>query len=226
MSATDVTAVVFDMDGVLVESEHLWQITREALTRETGGTWRDEAQRTMMGMSTAEWTGYMHDALRVPMPPAEIAQAIIARLVAAYRERSPLIAGAREAVARVAARWPLAVASSSPRALIDEALRVAELASFFRVTVASEEVGRGKPSPDVYLEALRRLGAPPDRAVGVEDSTNGLLALDAAAMGVVAIPNAAFPPAPHALERAHVVLRSIAELDDDVVARASAARRR
>lgn len=221
-----VRVVVFDMDGVLVDSEQLWERTREELTRETGGTWRADAQRTMMGMSTVEWTTYMHDALGVPLPPEAIAGEVIARLVASYRARSPLIAGAREAVHRLAARWPLAVASSSPRALIDEALRLTELAGAFAVTVSSEEVARGKPAPDVYLEALRRLGGvAPGDAVGIEDSTNGIYALGGAGIAAVAVPNAAFPPAREALASAAIVLGAIGELDADVVVRASRVRR-
>ena len=211
-------AVVFDMDGVLVDSEELWDATREELTREIGGRWRADAQRTMMGMSTSEWTAYMHDVIGMPLAPARIAEEVVARLSARYREEPPVVAGAREAVLRLAERWPLAVASSSPRALIDVVLEVMDLTSSFRATVASEEVARGKPAPDVYLEALRRLDVAPASAVGVEDSQAGLLALRAAGMRAIAIPNRAFPPSAAALSTAHRVLGSIAELTCDLVA--------
>jgi HAD superfamily hydrolase (TIGR01509 family) len=166
----------------------------------------------MMGMSSIEWSRYMHDELGVPDPPEEISAEVVRRMEARYRERLPLIAGAVEAVERLAARWPLGLASSSNRPLIDTVLERSGLGRLFRVTVSSEEVPRGKPAPDVYLEAARRLGVPPDRCAAVEDSHNGIRSARAAGMRVVAIPNPSFPPDDEALAEADVVLRSLAEL--------------
>ena len=176
VSPVPVAAVVFDMDGVLIDSEQVWAAAREELARETGGRWAEDTQARMMGMSSPEWSRYMHDELGVPMEPAEISERSRGTAERRYREHLPLLPGAREAVERSAARSPLAVASSSNRPLIDLVLDLAGLARFFRVTVSSEEVARGKPAPDVYLEAARRLGVDPDSCTAVEDSTNGILA--------------------------------------------------
>ena len=205
-------AVIFDLDGVLVDSETVWDDARRELVERRGGTWRDDAQQAMMGMSSVEWSRYMRDELGVPMPPDAISVAVVANLEERYRERLPLIPGAREAVMRLAARWPLGLASSANRSIIELVLREAGLAECFEATVSSEEVARGKPAPDVYLEAARRLNSDPARCVAIEDSSNGLRAAAAAGMRVIAIPNGAFPPDPDALALAGVVLESIDEL--------------
>ena len=207
-----IVAVVFDLDGVIVDSEQVWDEVREAYVRETGGTYTDESARDMMGMSSPEWSRYMAEALRVPGTPEEINAAIVERMLARYGEAPPLLPGALEAVRRVGASVPLAIASSSNRELIDVVLRASGLAADFRATVSSEEVPRGKPWPDVYLEAARRLGVDPVRCGAVEDSHNGIRSAKAAGMRVVAVPNAHYPPDDEALELADVVVPSIDEL--------------
>jgi HAD superfamily hydrolase (TIGR01509 family) len=204
--------VVFDLDGVLVDSEQLWDAARRELVAEQGGTWRDDATHAMMGMSAPEWSRYVHEELGVDLQPAAISTAVVERLDRLYRERLPLLPGAREAVIAAAERWPLGLASSSNREIIDLVLELAELGACFDVTVSSEEVARGKPAPDVYLEAASRLGVPPTECAAVEDSTNGLRSAAAAGMTVVAIPNEEFPPAADALRLATVVIRSLDEL--------------
>ncbi len=212
-----IEAVVFDLDGVIVDSEHVWDDVRQELAEERGGRWHGEASRDMMGMSSVEWSRYMHDVIGLPEPPEEINAEVVRRLEAIYREELPLIPGAVEAVRRLAARRPLGLASSSNRELIDFVLEVSGLAPLFRATVSSEEVPRGKPAPDVYLEAARRLGVPGDRCVAVEDSENGIRSAKAAGMRVLAIPNPQFPPAADALAAADAVLASIAELTPEAV---------
>ena len=212
-----IDAVVFDLDGVLLDSEQLWDEAREELARDRGGRWHERAQRDMMGMSSREWSRYMHDVIGLREPPEEISAEVVRRMERRYRERLPLLPGAVEAVVRLAARWPLGLASSSNRPLIDLVLEVSELGRFFRATVSSEEVARGKPAPDVFLEAARRLDVAPERVAVVEDSENGILAGRAAGMRVVAIPNAHFPPGAEALAAADVVLASLDELTTDVV---------
>ncbi len=207
-----IEAVVFDLDGVIVDSEHVWDAAREALARERGGRWHEKAQQDMMGMSSVEWSCYMHERLGLKDPPEEISATVVRRLEATYREELPLIDGAKEAVAGLAERWPLGLASSSNRPVIDLVLDLSGLNRFFRATVSSEEVARGKPSPDVYLEAARRLGLDPKQTAAIEDSRNGILSARAAGMRVVAIPNRRFPPGEEALAEADVVLRSISEL--------------
>jgi HAD superfamily hydrolase (TIGR01509 family) len=210
-----VEAVVFDLDGVLVDSEHVWDDVREELARERGGRWHEGAQRDMMGMSSPEWSRYMHDVIGLEEPPDEISAEVVRRLAARYREKLPLIPGAREAVLRLAERWPLAVASSSNRPIIDLVLERSGLDSAFQATVSSEEVARGKPAPDVYLAAARRLGVPPARCAAVEDSHAGILSARAAGLRVLAIPNRRYPPDPDALAAADDVLSSLDDLTPD-----------
>ena len=212
-----IEAVVFDLDGVLLDSEQVWDEVREELVKERGGRWHEQAQTAMMGMSSVEWSRYMHDELDLPEPPEEISAEVVRRLDEVYRKRLPLIDGAREAVERLAARWPLALASSSNREVIDLVLDLSGLARFFRVTVSSEEVPRGKPAPDVYLEAARGLGVPPERCAAVEDSHNGIRSAKAAGMRVIAIPNQQYPPGEEALALADVTLGSLAELTPSIV---------
>jgi HAD superfamily hydrolase (TIGR01509 family) len=213
-----IEAVVFDLDGVLLDSEQVWDEVRDELVKERGGRWHDRAQTEMMGMSSIEWSRYMHDELGVPDPPREISADVVRRLEEVYRKRLPLIDGAHEAVERLAARWPLGLASSSNREVIDLVLDLSGLARFFRVTVSSEEVPRGKPEPDVYLEAARGLGVPPERCAAVEDSHNGIRSAKAAGMRVIAIPNQHYPPGEQALALADVTLSSLAELTPSIVA--------
>jgi HAD superfamily hydrolase (TIGR01509 family) len=211
-------AVVFDLDGVLVDSETAWDEARRDLVRERGGTWRPEATRAMMGMSSVEWSRYLRDELGVAMAPEAISEWVVADLERRYRERLPLFPGATEAVARVGERWPLGLASSANRPIIDLVLAESGMAARFTATVSSEEVARGKPAPDVYLEAARRLAVDPARCVAVEDSSNGLRAAAAAGMKVIAVPNRAYPPEPDAVALAALVVDGIGALDADVIA--------
>jgi HAD superfamily hydrolase (TIGR01509 family) len=214
-----IEAVVFDLDGLLIETEEIWDEVREGLAHERGGRWSPSAQREMMGMSSAEWSVYMHDVVGLPESPEEINELVVARMAERYREELPLLPGAVEAVRGLAERWPLAVASSSNRPLIDLVLELSGLRPCFRATVSSEEVARGKPAPDVYLEAARRLEVTPAEAAAIEDSDAGLRAASAAGMRVVAIPNRSFAPSAEALALADVVLESLAELTPTAVER-------
>jgi HAD superfamily hydrolase (TIGR01509 family) len=207
-----IEAVVFDMDGVLIDSEHVWDEVRERLAAERGGRYGPEAQRAMMGMSSTEWSRYMHETVGLAEPPAEINRLVVERMLARYAGAPPLIDGALAAVERLAARFRLAIASSSNRELIDAVLASTTLGDRFELTVSSEEVPRGKPAPDVYLEAARRLGLDPHRCAAIEDSHNGILAAKAAGMRTLAIPNARFPPGDDATAAADVVLASLDEL--------------
>jgi len=184
-----IEAVVFDLDGVLVDSEHLWDEIREQLARERGGRWHERAQADMMGMSSPEWSTYMHDTIGLAASPEEINAEVVRRLLARYRKSLPLLSGAVEAVQRLSERWPLGLASSSNREVIDAVLSTAGIADRFSATVSSEEVERGKPAPDVYLEAARRLGADPARSIAIEDSGPGIAAARAAGMTTIAIPH-------------------------------------
>jgi HAD superfamily hydrolase (TIGR01509 family) len=213
-----IEAVVFDLDGVIVDSEQVWDEVREAYVIETGGRYSERATREMMGMSSPEWSTYMSEELAVPGTPEEINAAIVERMLARYGEAPPLIPGAVDAVRRIAARWPLAIASSSNPELIEVVVRAAGLGDVFGIAVSSQEVPRGKPAPDVYLEAARRLGVEPTSCGAVEDSHNGIRSAKAAGMRVVAVPNPHFPPDDEAMAAADVVIGSIAELQVELFA--------
>ena len=209
--------VIFDLDGVLVDSERVWDAARRRLTQDSGGRWSESATQDMMGMSSIEWSRYMHEELGVKMPPEEISAAVVERMEELYREHLPLIPGARQAVERVAARWPLGLASSANRPVIEMVLELSYLGNFFETIVSSEEVARGKPAPDVYLEAARRLRVDPALRAAVEDSSNGILSAHAAGMRVVAIPNRTFPPSEEALGAADAAIPSLRELHQEVI---------
>ena len=212
-------AVVFDLDGVLLASEEVWDAVRERYVRERGGRYDEEVQRAMMGMSAPEWSRYLHEEAGVPEEPEAINRDVVELMLEAYRRELPLLPGAVEAVLRTAAAFPLALASSSNREVFEAVLELAGLADCFGATVSSEEVERGKPAPDVYVEASRRLGIAPERCAAVEDSHAGIRSAKAAGMRVVAIPNPAYPPDEAALAEADVVLHSIEELTPEVVER-------
>lgn len=207
-----IDAVVLDMDGVLIEGEEVWDAVREQLVRERGGHWTAGAQATMMGMSSPEWSSYMARELGVPMEPAAISSETVARVAARYAERLPLVDGAVEVVRELAGRWPLGLASSANRPIIELVLERSGLTGCFRVTVSSEEVARGKPAPDVYLEAAARLAVPPERCAAVEDSASGLRSAATAGLWVVAVPNRRYPPPAELVRAADLALTDLREL--------------
>ncbi|HEY0933555.1 MAG TPA: HAD family phosphatase [Trebonia sp.] len=213
-----IEAVVFDLDGVLVDSEPVWERVRRGLTASRGGRWPADAQDRMMGMSTAEWSGYMSADFGIPLPPQKVAELVIAAMAAEYEAHLPLLPGAVAAVRGLAPRYRLAVASSAPKSLIDAVLDASGLRPVFAAAVSSEEVPRGKPAPDVYLEAAARLGVSPAHCAAVEDSANGLRSAAAGGLTVIAVPRPEYPPAADALGAARVVLGSLTELTPETVA--------
>jgi HAD superfamily hydrolase (TIGR01509 family) len=220
--ADGVVAVVFDLDGVLLESEQVRAAAKRELTEQRGGAWTSAAEHEMLGMSSPEWSRYMREQLGVRIKQDQISPAVVELMVHRYREQLPLIPGADGAVRRLAARWPLGLASSSNREIIDLVMELAGWEGLFEVTVSAEEVDQGKPQPAVYLEAVRRLGGPADLCVAVEDSSAGIRSASAAGLGVIAIPNRSYPPGAPSLALADVVLASISVLDVAQVFRAKA----
>jgi HAD superfamily hydrolase (TIGR01509 family) len=210
-------AVIFDLDGVLLDSEGLWDEVRRDLAAGAGLPWPAGATRAMQGMSTPEWSGYLVDTVGVAGSREAVAEQVIAMMADRYREGLPLIRGATEAVRRLAARWPLGLASSSPRSLIDTVLATSGLEGAFQVTVSTEEVAAGKPSPAVYQAVIRRLALAPERGVAIEDSSNGLRSAHAAGLVVVALPHDAFPPAPDALALSHARVSDLDELTVELI---------
>ncbi|PXW26005.1 UNVERIFIED_CONTAM: HAD superfamily hydrolase (TIGR01509 family) [Williamsia faeni] len=213
-----IQAVVFDMDGVLIDSEPIWEQVRRDVVAEYGGRWLPEAQTALMGMSTPEWAAYLSADLGVGRPPAEVAQIVIDHMVARYEEHLPVLPGADEAVRTCADRWRLGLASSSPRRLIDAVLHSAGWTELFEVTVSTEDLDRGKPAPDVYLHAVAALGAEPTACAAIEDSSNGMRSATAAGLVLIAAPRPEYPPAPDAIGPAALVIGGVGELDVDVVA--------
>jgi HAD superfamily hydrolase (TIGR01509 family) len=215
---TGPAAVVFDLDGVIIDSEQVWDAAREQLVRERGGTWHEHATADTMGMSSKEWSQYMHDRLGVPLDPDKINEEVVRRVAAIYEEGLPLLPHAVETVRELAARRPLGLASSSNRPIIDLVLERSGLKPCFTAVVSSEEVDRGKPAPDVYLEVARVLGVEAKDCVAIEDSTNGIKSAVAAGMRTIAVPNPHFPPADDAIATAAVVAPTLAEVTPEVVA--------
>jgi HAD superfamily hydrolase (TIGR01509 family) len=212
-------AVIFDLDGVLLDSEQRWNEAKLALVQETGGTWLEEAPQRMMGMSSPEWAAYLRDHLRVPLDVDAINREVVRRMEEGYQDGLPLLPGALEAVRALAARWPLGLASSANREIIDLFLDIAGVRDAFGATVSSEEVARGKPAPDVYLAAAERLRVAPAACVAIEDSANGLRAAHAAGMAVIAVPNPHYPPDDEALQLAAATVEVPGEVTPELVQR-------
>jgi HAD superfamily hydrolase (TIGR01509 family) len=219
-----IAAVLLDLDGVLIDSERVWATAREQVARAHGGAWHEDSTRAMMGMSAPEWSRYMHSQLHVGIAPEQISAEVVQRLERLYRSHLPLLPGAREAIAALAGRWQLALASSANRRVIELVLELAGIRGQFTVVLSAEEVAHGKPAPDVYLEAAHRLAAAPAHCVAVEDSTNGLRAAAAARTRVVAIPNREFPPTAAALRLADVTIDSLRELTPELIESVAASR--
>lgn len=205
-------AVIFDLDGVLLDSERMWDEVRRAVVAEHGGEWTGEATRAMQGMSTPEWAQYLVDQLGTRLSPEEAAQTVIREMARRYESGPPVLPGAAQAARIVAEQYPSAIASSSPPVLIDAFLTATDLTGLMRSTVSSEQVSAGKPDPAVYLEAAAQLGVRAERCAAVEDSTNGLRAAVATGMTVIGVPNPHFPPDPAVLAQVTVVIDQISEL--------------
>ena len=214
-----IEAVVFDLDGVLVDSEPVWEQVRRQVVAEHGGHWAPDAQQRLMGMSTGEWARYLGEDLGVGLPPETIAAEVIDQMKARYAEHVPFMPGAVGAVRQLAASWPLGLASSSPPVLIDAVLDGAGLRDCFAVTMSTEQVAHGKPAPDIYLAVTERLGHRPQRCAAVEDSANGLRSAAAAGLRVIAVPHPRYPPGAGALGLAGLVLPSLTELTPGAVSR-------
>jgi HAD superfamily hydrolase (TIGR01509 family) len=207
-----IRAVVFDLDGVIIDSEEVWEEVRRGYVAEHGREFLPDTQDRMMGMSTGEWSRHLAEEVGVPRTPEQVAADVLGRMAERYRADLPLIPGAVEAVRRIGERFTLALASSSARILIDQVLTTAGLTGAFQVTLSTEEVPRGKPYPDVYLAAAEKLGLAPTACAAVEDSSNGLRSAAAAGLAVVAVPHGVYPPAADAIAKASLVVPDIGAL--------------
>ena len=213
-----IDAVVFDLDGFIIYSSPVWSLVRRLVVAEQGGCWAPAPKQRLMGMSTQEWAEYLRQDLGVALPPEDIAELVIGRMLDRYRDDAPLMPGAQAAVRRLSARWPLGLASSSPPPLIEAVLAGAGLRDCFKAAMSTEEVRRGKPAPDIYLAVTERLGGTPARSAAVEDSTNGLRSAAAAGLHVIAVPHPRYPPEPSALGLAELVLTDLDALTVSTVA--------
>lgn len=210
-------AIVFDMDGVLTDTEVIWDQVRRGLAADEGRDWPAEATTAMMGMSTPEWSRYLVESVGLSGTPEQVANRTIDAMALRYAVHLPTLPGAVEAVRRLSEHWTLGLASSSPRRLIDSSLAALGLTEYFRATVSTEEVPRGKPAPDGYLRACELLGVDPAASVAIEDSSNGLRAAAAAGMAVIAVPRPEFPPAADALAVADIVVEGLDEVTVELV---------
>ncbi|CAA9290579.1 MAG: hypothetical protein AVDCRST_MAG93-3859, partial [uncultured Chloroflexia bacterium] len=212
MTKPETQAVIFDLDGLLIDSEIVWNTVRAEIAAQRGVVWTEADHRAVMGVSTAEWVAYMIERLELDLGPAEVQELVSSRMVASYRERIPLKPGAMELVHKVGEHLPVGLASGSVRNLIDIVISAPEFAGRFRAVVSADEVGRGKPHPDVYLETARRLVVAPEACVCLEDSGHGIDAGKAAGMRVIAVPDPRFMPEAATLARADVVVDSLTEV--------------
>lgn len=210
-------AVIFDLDGVIVDSEPVWEEVRRRYVAEHGGRWQPDSQRRLMGMSTGEWAHYLSAELGVARSPEQVASDVVDEMTRRYAARIPLIPGADRVVRELAGGWRLGLASSSPRRLIEAALAATGLTDAFEVALSTEQTPRGKPAPDVYLTVARRLGVDPTRCAAIEDSSNGVRSAAAAGMRVVAVPHADYPLDPDAAAQAALLLPSVTGLSRETI---------
>jgi HAD superfamily hydrolase (TIGR01509 family) len=212
-----IEAVIFDMDGVLMDSEHYWKIARERFAADLGKPWTMDDQKACMGRNTIEWAHVMKERLQLDWTVQEIMDDTIRRVLEQYDERLPLRAGAIGAVERMASRYIIALASGSPTRVIDHAMERSGLDKWLQIRVYGDDIPNGKPAPDIYLEALRLINVRPENAAGIEDSGNGVRSLHNAGMVVIASPSEGFDLAPDVLALADTVVAHMDEITVELV---------
>jgi beta-phosphoglucomutase-like phosphatase (HAD superfamily) len=206
-------AIIFDMDGLLVDSEPCWDAARKTWAAERGVDWGPEDHRACMGVSTAVWADYMIRRLELDLTREQVIDRVVAGMRDIYSRGIPYKPGAVGAVARAAACCPVGLASGSEKSLIQMMLADRPMAGKFMAWVCTDDMARGKPAPDVYLECARQLGVDPRACVCLEDSGAGIQSGKAAGMKVIAVPDPRFPPKPEILAMADVVLNSLEQFD-------------
>jgi len=205
-----IKAVIFDMDGLLVDTEPLWFRARAELFQSHGLAWTEADQIKCMGVSTAFWAELMADRLDGRMQPDEIVDDIVERMTAYYRASEvELLPGAQEALAWCRANYPLGLASGSHKQLVRAAVEGMGWAPLFTEILSSDDCAAGKPAPDVYLEVIRRLGVQPEETAIIEDAPSGILAGHAAGARVIAVPNRHLPPPEEVLAKADVIIETL-----------------
>ena len=212
-----IEAVIFDLDGLLIDSEPYWDKARSIMAAEVGKDWNKDDHRAVMGVSTSEWVSYMINRLELVISPTAVEEKIVAAMVGLYQRQIPYLPGAVEVVALSAAKYPIGLASGSPRSLIETVTSDKRLKGKFKAILSGDQVEHGKPSPDIYLEIAKMMGVRPTRCACLEDSGNGILAGKNAAMKVIAVPDARFSPVPETLHKADVVLKSLSDFSIDIL---------
>ncbi len=214
-----IKAIVWDMDGLLIDSEPVWDLARKRMAAAHGvHDWNQQDHFNVMGVGTAEWVEYMIERIGLTMPPAEVEAAIVDHMAAIYLEEIPFRPNAVEKIQWAASLYPSCIASGSPRKLIDIVSADPRVAPHMQFTLAADEVGLGKPDPAVYIEAAKRLGIAAESCLCLEDSPNGVLAGHRAGMKVINIPDPEMPLTAEQAEYAHVVLESLAEFSAETIA--------
>lgn len=204
-----IEAVIFDMDGLLVDSEPVWDEARAAMAAHYGQTWTQTDHFNVMGVNTDVWAAYMIKRLDLSLSPIAVRDEVIDQMVAMYRRQIPFRPFAVEAVQWAVGHYPTALASGSPRKLVDIVTQADELQGCFQEVLVADEVGTGKPDPAVYLETARRLGVAPEACVCLEDSANGVLSGHRARMFVINVPDPRYPLTTQQAGYADMVLESL-----------------
>ncbi len=210
-----IEAIIFDMDGLLVDSEPYWDNARSIMAAESGVKWNEDDHKAVMGVSTPEWVNYMIERLGLKLPPKSVEERIIGTMAGLYNQRIPFLPGAVEVVSSAAKHFTTALASGSPRSLIDTVTNSPALKGKFDLILSGDQFARGKPAPDIYLGAAEQLNLKPSQCACIEDSGSGILAGHSAGMKVIAVPDARFPPAAEHLARASIVLNSLKQFSLD-----------
>lgn len=214
-----IKAVIFDMDGVLVDSEVYWAEARVEYARDIGKVWGGDDHRLVMGRATLEWARVMQQYLALEKPPEVIASEMIDRMGTKYAARMPVRPGAIEAVHLAGKHYRVGLASGSPTALINRVMELTGLDKVFETIVYGDDIPNGKPAPDIYIEAMRRLDVSSTEAIGVEDSANGIRALKAAGMYAIAAPSPDFPLPPDVAAMADTLIESLEQFSVELVER-------
>jgi mannitol-1-/sugar-/sorbitol-6-/2-deoxyglucose-6-phosphatase len=212
-----IQAVVFDMDGVLIDSEGYWFEVRSEFAAARGKSWSMDDQYQAMGRSTRSWAEVMQKRLNLDMSLDDIIDDLRIRLLERYERHMPILPGAIEAVHLSASAYRVALASGSPTWVIQRVVQLTGLDKVFQAVIYGDDMVHGKPAPDIYLEAARRLDVLPRDSLGIEDSANGIRSLKAAGMVALAVPSPSFPLPDEIVKMVDLTLPSLEHFTLDLV---------
>ena len=208
-----VKAVIFDLDGLLVDSEPVWFHVRTEMFQRFRIAWTTQDQKALMGKNTQAWIDYVYEKLGGKLSRDEVTNQTLDGMIRSYQTgHVRLMPGAQKAIEYCSSIATLGLASGSPKVLIDAALESNGWKGVFKEVLSSDEVPHGKPAPDVYLEVMKRLGMKPRECVVVEDSGSGILAGRASGAKVIAVPNKELMPPSEALANADKIIESLDDI--------------